>query len=33
MGNQTLIMVTHDPQIAETADRRIHLEQLSHISS
>jgi ABC-type lipoprotein export system ATPase subunit len=33
MGNQTLIMVTHDPQIAETADRRIHLEQLSHIPS
>jgi ABC-type lipoprotein export system ATPase subunit len=33
MGNQTLIMVTHDPQIAETADRRIHLEQLSHVSS
>ena len=33
MGNQTLIMVTHDPQIAEMADSRIHLEQLSHISS
>ncbi|HEX6482275.1 MAG TPA: ABC transporter ATP-binding protein [Ktedonobacteraceae bacterium] len=33
MGNQTLIMVTHDPQIAETADRRIHLEQLSHVPS
>ena len=32
MGNQTLILVTHDPQIAETADRRIHLVQLSHIS-
>ena len=32
MGDQTLIMVTHDPQIAETADRRIHLEQLSHVS-
>ncbi|HJT58789.1 MAG TPA: ABC transporter ATP-binding protein [Ktedonobacteraceae bacterium] len=33
LGNQTLIMVTHDPQIAETADRRIHLEQLSHVGS
>ncbi len=33
LGNQTLIMVTHDPQIAETADRRIHLEQLSHVVS
>ena len=33
MGDQTLIMVTHDPQIAETADRRIHLEQLSRVSS
>lgn len=33
LGNQTLIMVTHDPQIAETADRRIHLEQLSHVAS
>ena len=32
MGDQTLIMVTHDRQIAETADRRIHLEQLSHVS-
>src|SRR5436305_4257638 len=32
-GNQTLIMVTHDPKIAEMAGRRIHLEQLSHISS
>ena len=32
-GNQTLIMVTHDPKIAEMADRRFHLEQLSHISS
>ena len=28
-GSQTLIMVTHDPQIAALADRRIHLEQLS----
>lgn len=24
-GNQTLIMVTHNPQLAEFADRRIHL--------
>ena len=31
-SDQTLIMVTHDRQIAETADRRIHLEQLSHVS-
>jgi ABC-type lipoprotein export system ATPase subunit len=27
-GSQTLILVTHDPQIAALADRRIHLEQL-----
>jgi ABC-type lipoprotein export system ATPase subunit len=27
-GNQTLIMVTHDPELASLADRRIHLEQL-----
>ena len=27
-GNQTLIMVTHDPQLAALADRRIRLEQL-----
>ena len=27
-GRQTLIMVTHDPQMAALADRRIHLEQL-----
>jgi ABC-type lipoprotein export system ATPase subunit len=31
-GNQTLILVTHDPQIAAAADRRIQLEQLSHVS-
>ncbi len=30
-GSQTLLMVTHDPQIAALADRRIHLEQLSHV--
>lgn len=27
-GSQTLILVTHDPQLAALADRRIHLEQL-----
>jgi ABC-type lipoprotein export system ATPase subunit len=27
-GNQTLILVTHDPELAVLADRRIHLEQL-----
>jgi ABC-type lipoprotein export system ATPase subunit len=27
-GNQTLLMVTHDPELAALADRRIHLEQL-----
>ena len=27
-GNQTLIMVTHDPQLAALADRQIQLEQL-----
>jgi ABC-type lipoprotein export system ATPase subunit len=27
-GNQTLILVTHDPELAALADRRIHLEQL-----
>ena len=32
-GHQTLILVTHDPQIAAAADRRIQLEQLSHVSS
>lgn len=29
-GNQTLIMVTHDPELAALADRCIHLEQLQH---
>ncbi len=29
-GNQTLILVTHDPQIAATADRIIQLQHLSH---
>ena len=32
-GSQTLIMVTHDPQLAALADRRIHLEQLSQIGA
>jgi ABC-type lipoprotein export system ATPase subunit len=30
-GNQTLIMVTHDPQLAALADRRIQLEQLGRV--
>jgi ABC-type lipoprotein export system ATPase subunit len=30
-GNQTLVMVTHDPQLAALADRRIHLEQLGQV--
>src|SRR6266702_4730900 len=29
-GNQTLILVTHNPEIARTASRHIRLEQLSH---
>jgi ABC-type lipoprotein export system ATPase subunit len=29
-GSQTLIMVTHEPHIAASADRCIRLEQLSH---
>jgi ABC-type lipoprotein export system ATPase subunit len=32
-GQQTLIMVTHDPAIAATADRHIRLEQLSRDTS
>jgi putative ABC transport system ATP-binding protein len=32
-GSQTLIMVTHDPQLAALADRRIHLEQLRHVAA
>jgi ABC-type lipoprotein export system ATPase subunit len=27
-GNQTLIMVTHNPQLAALADRQLRLEQL-----
>jgi ABC-type lipoprotein export system ATPase subunit len=30
-GSQTLIMVTHDPQVAALADRYIHLEHLSKV--
>lgn len=30
-GSQTLILVTHDPQMAALADRCIHLEQLSRM--
>jgi ABC-type lipoprotein export system ATPase subunit len=30
-GNQTLILVTHDPQLAALAGRRIQLEQLSRV--
>ena len=30
VGSQTLLLVTHDPQIAALADRHIQLEQLSH---
>ncbi len=29
-GKQTLVMVTHDPELAALADRRVHLEQLHH---
>ncbi len=29
-GKQTLVMVTHDPDLAALADRRVHLEQLHH---
>ncbi len=32
-GRQTLLMVTHDPQLAALADRRIHLEQLSRVEA
>ncbi len=29
-GHQTLVMVTHDPDLAALADMRVHLEQLRH---
>lgn len=32
-GSQTLIMVTHDPELAALADRRIQLEQLRHVGA
>lgn len=32
-GNQTLILVTHDPKLASLADRRIQLEQLHGVGS
>jgi ABC-type lipoprotein export system ATPase subunit len=32
-GNQTLILVTHDPQLAALADRRMHLDQLHRADS
>ena len=30
-GNQTLLLVTHDPELAALADRRLPLEQLRHV--
>ena len=32
LANQTLILVTHDPQLAASADRALQLEQLQHPS-
>ncbi len=32
-GNQTLVMVTHDPELAALADRRVHLEQLRRVET
>ncbi len=32
-GKQTLIMVTHDPDLAALADRRMHLEQLRRVET
>ena len=32
-GNQTLILVTHDPELAALADRRLPLEQLSQVGT
>jgi putative ABC transport system ATP-binding protein len=31
IGRQTLLMVTHDPQLAALADRRLRLEQGSQV--
>jgi predicted ABC-type transport system involved in lysophospholipase L1 biosynthesis ATPase subunit len=30
-GRQTLLLVTHDPELAALADRRLTLEQLSRV--
>jgi ABC-type lipoprotein export system ATPase subunit len=32
-GHQTLVMVTHDPELAALADRRVHLEQLRRVEA
>jgi ABC-type lipoprotein export system ATPase subunit len=32
-GNQTLVMVTHDPELAALADRQMHLEQLRQVEA
>jgi ABC-type lipoprotein export system ATPase subunit len=32
-GRQTLILVTHDPELAALADRRVPLEQLSRVGT
>lgn len=32
-GSQTLLMVTHDPQLAALADRSTQIEQLSRVES
>jgi ABC-type lipoprotein export system ATPase subunit len=32
-GHQTLVMVTHDPDLAALADRRVHLEQLRRVEA
>ena len=32
-GHQTLVMVTHDPNLAALADRRVHLEQLRRVQA
>ena len=32
-GKQTLLMVTHDPDLAASAARRVHLEQLRRVQA
>ena len=32
-GNQTLLLVTHDPELAALADRHVELEQLSRVGT